>query len=90
MSSRNLTIYCSQCKTYVFSYHKEGSGALLRVYLDRIIKPPKQSRQIKKRPSTKARPLLCPKCNKCIGLPIEKTPRRAWRLMPRSFFKKEK
>ena len=88
--SRNFEIECARCGTHVISYRKEGSGALLRVYLDRIIDFPEEGFLTGKQVSTKSSPLVCPQCREYIGRPNNKANRQAWRLVPGSFRKKGK
>ncbi len=86
-----LDILCSGCNNYVALYQKDGSGALIRMYLDRIFKPEafialqKQSCEKKDLPN-----LQCSNCGSIIGTPMvyEKENRLAFRLVRGAFVKK--
>ena len=88
MASRILRIYCRRCEAHMVSYRKEGSGALLRLYLDRI-EPVGGAVKIKNLHSDPSQHLACPQCNERIGSPFQHRSRSAWRLIPGSFRKKE-
>jgi hypothetical protein len=91
MPSRFISIYCSQCDEFILRYRKEGSGSLIRVYLNRISEPEhfkqfKHAREKSELPS-----LNCPQCSQRIGASmIHNTENRpAYRLVKGSFSKKE-
>ena len=80
MASRDLKIYCAFCGVLTAKYGKKGSGALLRLYLDRILEGgsiPFFSKIIDY-PST----LKCSKCKTPLGSLIKKTGRPVYRLIP--------
>lgn len=35
---KTIKIYCQNCNTLLYKYHKQGSGHLVKCYKDRIIK----------------------------------------------------
>ena len=39
MASKYLDILCRQCGEFIVRYKKEGSGQLIRLYLDKITEP---------------------------------------------------
>ena len=39
MASRHLDIDCRKCGTFIVRYRKEGSGQLIRLYLDKVLQP---------------------------------------------------
>ena len=88
MPTRLLNIHCFSCEALVVEYQKKGSGALLRLYLDRISGPNYLTTQIKNKdnPTT----LHCPKCSARLGSLSKKTSPQAYRLVSGSFRKKEK
>lgn len=85
-----LEIHCSQCEGAVLIYQKDGDGALMRCYLNRIFSPPEYERlqyqaglRLKEIPNLK-----CPHCHQLIGTPmIHNDGRFAFRLKPGSFKK---
>jgi len=58
--SKWLQLSCEKCKTKLFTYQKDGSGLLKRLYFDRIT----TSSLVKKEQ------LICKKCKTVIGVPI--------------------
>jgi DNA-directed RNA polymerase subunit RPC12/RpoP len=91
MSSRFLNLHCSQCGIRVIRYRKEGSGRLIRVYLDRITEP-ENLRSLKHAAGKPGLPpLVCPGCGQRIGVSIIRGlgNRPAYRLIQGSFRKKE-
>ena len=90
-NSRFLDIFCSACNSHVALYQKDGPGALLRMYRDRIFAPPAlaalqyQSSDKKDIPN-----LQCPKCHALIGTPMvyQLESRMAFRMVRGSFAKK--
>jgi hypothetical protein len=85
MASTVLEISCGGCAEPVARYRKEGGGALLRLFLDRIIEP-----------GTLAdvhglgEPLTCPRCGQTLGLPAKGAGGRpAYRLVPGAFRRKK-
>ena len=87
MTSKDLNIHCTFCGELIARYHKKGSGALLRLYLDRISGPIRLLTKIKseKKPST----LDCPKCFARLGSLSKKAKSPAYRLISGSFRKFE-
>lgn len=69
--SKLLNISCSNCKTHICFYQKDGSGILKRMYLDRI-----------EGISTNDKKLTCPNCNQTLGTKMiyKKESRPAYRL----------
>lgn len=90
MPSRFLDLFCSQCNAHVLHYRKEGSGSLLRLYLDQIQGP--DSLQLLTAMEARAGfpPLSCPQCGNRIGSPmLYEGKRPAFRLIKGSFRKKQ-
>ena len=92
MATRLFKLFCAICNAYILIYRKEGSGGLLRIYLDKILEP-KQNSDMKVIIDKDTFPsLLCPKCSHLIGIPIlhgtKKRP--AFRLIKSAFRRKEK
>ncbi|MFA6572027.1 MAG: hypothetical protein WCT77_12415 [Bacteroidota bacterium] len=88
-SSRFLSLSCSNCGAYLMLYQKDGSGNLLRLYLDRIFEPDELvDLQVKFDRATLPN-LRCLECNKLIGTPMVYEPekRLAYRLQKGSVIK---
>ncbi len=89
-----LIVSCANCEQPIMQYQKDGPGALLRCYLDRILFP-KNLSSLQKNPnvtSTATMPQLeCPSCKAHIGTPMvyEKEKRLAYRLIPNTYKKKK-
>ncbi len=60
--SESLNLYCRKCNEYIAKYQKDGSGDLLRIYVDRII----NNETICKFKIDKK--LICPNCKRLLGL----------------------
>ncbi|OGZ57379.1 MAG: hypothetical protein A3F94_00515 [Candidatus Spechtbacteria bacterium RIFCSPLOWO2_12_FULL_38_22] len=78
--SRWLLISCEKCKNSMFTYQKDGSGILKRLYFDRIVGLD----------SKNFGNLICRKCRIVIGTPIiyKKEHRKAYRLFVGAIEKK--
>ncbi|MFH1030388.1 MAG: hypothetical protein V1770_03970 [bacterium] len=90
-NSHFLDIFCSTCNSHIALYQKDGSGALLRMYLDRIFAPAALATLKDQSDGKKDVPnLQCPKCCALIGVPMvyELENRLAFRLIRGSFTKK--
>lgn len=90
-NSRFFDIFCSACNSHVALYQKDGPGALLRMYLDRIFAPVALSTLQNQVGSKKDIPnLQCPACHALIGTPMvyELESRLAFRMVRGSFAKK--
>ena len=91
MPSRFFSIFCSQCDRFILRYRKEGSGSLIRVYLNQISEPEhfKEYKQV----TTKSEipPLNCTQCGQRIGATMihGSGNRPAYKLIKGSFRKKE-
>lgn len=92
MSTRLFDLLCGQCGGHVVLYRKEGSGNLLRLYLDRILAPEEISGLIQPLAKSKLPSLTCSECGQLIGVPMAhgKKNRPAFRLIKGAFRKKEK
>jgi len=90
-NSHFIDLFCSQCKQHIVLYQKDGHGALLRLYLDRIFEP-KEFSLLQARINSKIEMpnLKCQKCDALIGIPMvyESEKRLAFRLVHGSFAKK--
>lgn len=90
-TSRFLDIFCSACNSHIALYQKDGPGALLRMYLDRIFEPSALAALQHQSGGKKDLPnLQCPKCRAIIGTPMvyELESRLAFRMVRGSFAKK--
>ena len=93
-NSELLDISCAKCNTRLMVYQKDGIGALLRSYLDRILWPPKLA-SLSNDPrimGTKDMPnLVCENCKSLIGVPMVYAPERrlAYRLNRGTFHKQK-
>jgi len=47
---KTVNVFCSQCKTQLFKYRKNGKGALLKCFKERIVK------------DLTEQPTICPGC----------------------------
>ena len=88
--SEVLDISCSNCSEPVMLYQKDGRGALIRCYLDRIAWPPDISRLQEKTELSELPNLACSSCNTVIGTPMvyREEDRFAYRLIRGKFSKK--
>ena len=89
--SRFLDIFCSTCNNHIALYQKDGSGALLRMYMDRIFAPAELAILRHQHDNKKGVPnLQCPHCQTLIGTPMvyELESRLAFRLARGTFAKK--
>jgi len=70
MGSHIFDLNCVKCDVRIVRYRKEGSGSLVRWYLDRISEPESLSefKQITKK--SELPPLNCPNCGQLIGAPM--------------------
>lgn len=92
MASRFLNLFCGRCGEHLVLYRKEGSGGLLRLYLDRISGPETaiaRWKQAARKPELP--PLICSKCENLVGVPMgrESGNRPAFRLIKGSFRRKK-
>lgn len=90
-SSRFLNIVCSACNTHIALYQKDGPGALLRMYIDRIFAPPALAALQDQVSDKNDLPnLRCSKCDALIATPMvyELEHRLALRMTHGSFSKK--
>jgi hypothetical protein len=88
MASRHLDIHCKKCGTFIVRYRKEGSGQLIRLYLDKVLQP-KSLAALKSSGRKSNLPVLtCPNCDNSIGHPMEhESNRLAYRMIKGSFKK---
>jgi DNA-directed RNA polymerase subunit RPC12/RpoP len=92
-SARMLDIHCARCNTWLLKYQKDGTGQLLRCYLNRIFAPTDlvalQHNPAIKEPKDMPN-LVCPKCgSRIIGTPMRhEDGRLAFRLMKGTYSKK--
>jgi len=90
MATRLFDLFCGQCGSHVVLYRKEGSGSLLRLYLDRILAPDKISGLKQTMKNSKTPSLSCSGCGRLIGVPMGTKSRPAFRLIKGAFRRKEK
>lgn len=91
MASKHLDISCAQCGKFLVRYKKEGSGQLIRLYLDKILGPKSlvDLKSVSKKSSLPV--LVCPQCNHLVGHPMEHEGNRlAYRMIKGSFKKTKK
>ena len=88
--SEFFDIYCSLCQAHIALYQKDGSGSLIRMYLDRIFEPESLSKLQDFPNKHSLQGLKCPDCNTLIGVPMiyKSENRLAYRLIRGSFSKK--
>ncbi|MBN1203165.1 MAG: hypothetical protein JXJ20_15045 [Anaerolineae bacterium] len=89
-SIRLYTIMCAACRQPVLLYQKDGPGALLRLYLDRILAPPALADMHERCASKSDVPnLVCAHCGNVIAVPMvyAKEKRLAFRLIKGRWFK---
>lgn len=84
-----LEISCSACSNVLMLYQKDGPGALMRSYLNRIHHPPElanlDANPRVQEPSDLS-PLRCSHCKQLMGIPMRHTDGRlAFRLLRGSF-----
>jgi len=88
-TSRLLAIMCPQCGEFVLEYQKDGSGALKRLYIDRVRKNPSLEKY--KNCTVEQMPdITCKCCKSIIGRPFvyKKENRVAFRPISGGFIKK--
>ena len=88
-----LEIRCSNCQNRVLTYQKDGKGALIRCYLNRIVTPP-ELEGLQHDPNVSEAGdmpnLTCPQCNLLIGTPMRHIDGRlAFRLRRGAFAKNQ-
>jgi len=89
-NSRFLDIFCSACNDHVALYQKDGTGRLLRMYIDRIVAPTTLT-ALQTKDSKKDLPnLQCSTSGALIGIPMvyDLENRLAFRMVRGSFAKK--
>ena len=89
--SHLFNLFCSKCGEFFALYQKDGEGALVRLYLDRIIAPSELSRlQLKVNDKAEMPNLKCSNCSTLIGIPMlyKKEKRLAFKLIPGLFMKR--
>lgn len=79
--SKRVTIKCVNCAEIVFSYQKEGNGAIEKLYFDNIL----DNFAVKKDAK-----LICPKCEKVLGsrFIFGKDKKMAFKVYPGAIFYK--
>ena len=83
MASEVLEIRCSGCGARIARYRKQGTGALLKLYLDRVIEPDELARR---GPASSLPPLDCPQCHQRLDLAMAgERGRPAYRLIQGTF-----
>jgi hypothetical protein len=71
MATKILSLTCSQCDAPIVQYRKQGSGALIRLIIDRIQGPASLVKLKQVASKSDLPPLLCPQCGILIGVPME-------------------
>ncbi|NOQ37870.1 hypothetical protein GQ472_03195 [archaeon] len=87
--SRLLNLYCWVCGNKIAIYQKDGSGSLMRIYMDRILYPKKLT-GLESKPLDQIHILQCPKCKEELGVPYiyREENRKAFRLYQDALIKK--
>ncbi len=67
MPSRFLDIHCAQCDALIAKYRKEGSGSLIRIYLERMTAPKDSPTEFKNALKEKNQRLNCYACGQSLG-----------------------
>lgn len=70
MGSHIFNLHCAKCDIRVVRYRKEGSGSLVRLYLDKISEPKSLSDFKRVGSKSELPPLSCPNCDVLIGVPM--------------------
>lgn len=89
MPSRFLTILCAQCGTFIAKYRKEGSGSLIRMYLERISIPDDCPAEFKDSLKEKSARLSCYQCGQTIGKLNPKSSPASYNLIKSAYRKKK-
>lgn len=89
MPSRFLAIHCAQCDTFIAKYRKEGSGSLIRMYLERISAPDESPAEFKNSLKERSIRLSCYKCNQILGKLNPKSSPSSYNLIKGAFRKKK-
>lgn len=88
-TAKLVDIICTNCKSKVLLYQKDGPGWLKRCYLNRIFEPLRYSKLQRDRSINypeKMPKLICLNCKRVIGLPMKhKDGRLAFKLISGSF-----
>lgn len=87
-----IDVVCSRCQRRVLLYQKDGSGNLLRCYLNRILAPEKweQVQHAVAIRTTKDMPNLVCACDSLLGVPMRhKDGRLAFRLIRGKFLRRK-
>ncbi len=69
-TSKWLMVSCRECQDDLFVYQKDGTGQLLRIYLDRIFSVPSGERPYKGFVEQHLGALACLECETIIGVPM--------------------
>ena len=87
-----LEISCANCGSRIIIYQKDGPGALIRCYLDRISWPPEYQDINRSNPTIKdLTNIECPDCGEVIATPMvyKSENRLAYRMIRGKFVKKK-
>ena len=91
MPSRSFSIFCTQCSGFILTYRKEGSGSLIRIYVNQILEPVifKQFKNSKLK--SEIPPLECSQCKQKVGIPKMHQPGKhpAYKMIKGTYFKKD-
>jgi hypothetical protein len=87
MPTSKLNISCARCGTHIVEYKKQGSGRLVRIYLDHILS---FGPGIDPADASKCTSLNCPECEHRLGTRVaEEKGRPAFRLIQGTFRRKK-
>ncbi|MFQ5481492.1 MAG: hypothetical protein ACE5ER_01935 [Nitrospinaceae bacterium] len=90
MPSRVIHLKCSRCDAALADYAKEGSGKLVRVYLDRILAASQKMPALKSGDKAELPAWTCGACGQVLGTPMRHRDGRrlAYRLTPGAVHKR--
>ena len=90
MATRILNLFCSRCDALVVQYRKQGTGSLVRLYLDRILGPQPLAELKSCGKKSELPPLTCTGCDRKIGIAaVHEGNRLAYRLIKGTFRRRE-
>lgn len=69
-TSKWLMVSCRECRNDLFIYQKDGTGQLLRFYLDRIYSSPEGERPFNNITHQALGNLACNNCESLLGAPM--------------------
>ena len=89
MGSRFLAVHCTNCDAFISKYRKEGSGSLIRMYLDRMNAPEECPNEFKQALKDKVTRLSCYQCKQSLGKLNQNSSPASYKLIKGSYKKKK-